>query len=148
MRRVRRPKDQEAYYTMLVDKEEYGIFSTYKDIFMLAGLIGFFYKRKKSFDNSTEGISWNVFNLNTDEIVIDMVAIKDTKDLDIINPDRFDDKITIFEEYAAGGLERIMQVYNDSPSNFTDNLYDFLLEMEGIKDSSQKEFNDITKLLY
>ncbi|MGE1000305.1 DNA phosphorothioation-associated protein 4, partial [Bacillus sp. Gnz1/3] len=132
-RRIRRPKDQEEMYKVLTDRDELGgIFSSFKDIFMLAGIVGFMNKKRKTFTSSLEQIHWNVFNSETDETVINAVALAETRDLTIINTDdeAFDRKITIYEEYAAGGLEYLYDKIMENPRYALDNYFDFLKSME------------------
>jgi dnd system-associated protein 4 len=149
-RRIRRPKEQEEMYRKLTDQEELGgIFSSFKDIFMLAGIVGFMYKKRKTFTNTLEQIHWNVFNCETDETVINAVALAETGDITIINIDdeAFDRKITIYEEYAAGGLEYLYDTIMENPRYALDNYYDFLKNMENEVSVEKKNLKDIYHIL-
>jgi dnd system-associated protein 4 len=140
-RRVKRPKEQDTLYRKLTDKEEFGIFSSYKEVFMLAGVIGFIEKKRKSFTGSAEGLLWDNFSQETDEPMIDMVALAETQDVNILLDDdeTFDRKLNIFEEYAAGGVEIIEQQLLKQPKLMASNLFDLIMEMEN--DTSEKERN-------
>ncbi|MCC2345189.1 DNA phosphorothioation-associated protein 4 [Bacillus anthracis] len=149
-RRIRRPKDQEEMYKVLTDRDELGgIFSSFKDIFMLAGIVGFMNKKRKTFTSSLEQIHWNVFNSETDETVINAVALAETRDLTIINTDdeAFDRKITIYEEYAAGGLEYLYDKIMENPRYALDNYFDFLKSMEKEVSIEKKNLKDIYNIL-
>ncbi len=149
-RRIRRPKTQEHIYKELTDTDEFGVFQSYKDLFMMAGVVGFIEKKRKSFEGSLEGISWNVFNLETDEAVINAVALVDTKDPSIINTqssEDFDKKITIFEEYAAGGADVLYNKLKDHPRNAIDVLFEYIISMEKLRNDTERDVEDITKIL-
>lgn len=149
-RRIRRPKTQEHIYKELTDTDEFGVFQSYKDLFMMAGVVGIIEKKRRSFEGSLEGISWNVFNLETDEAVINAVALVDTKDPSIINTqssEDFDKKITIFEEYAAGGADVLYNKLKDHPRNAIDVLFEYIISMEKLRNDTERDVEDITKIL-
>lgn len=149
-RRIRRPKTQEHIYKELTDADEFGVFQSYKDLFMMSGVVGFIEKKRKSFEGSLEGISWNVFNLETDEALINAVALVDTKDPSIINTqssEDFDKKITIFEEYAAGGADVLYNKLKDHPRNAIDVLFEYIINMEQLRNDTERDVEDITKIL-
>jgi dnd system-associated protein 4 len=149
-RRIRRPKNQEHIYKELTDTDEFGIFQSYKDLFMMAGVVGFIEKKRKSFEGSLEGINWNIFNLDTDETIINAIALTETQETSIINTqssDDFNDKITIFEEYAAGGAEVLYNKLNDNPRNALDVLYEYIMGMEMVKSEADRDVEDIQKII-
>jgi dnd system-associated protein 4 len=149
-RRIRRPKTQEQIYKELTDADEFGVFQSYKDLFMMSGVVGFIEKKRKSFEGSLEGISWNVFNLETDEAVINAVALADSRDPSIINTqssEDFDKKMTIFEEYAAGGAEVLYNKLKDHPRNAIDVLFEYIISMEKLRNNIERDVEDITKIL-
>ncbi|ALQ66678.1 DNA phosphorothioation-associated protein 4 [Bacillus cereus] len=150
-RRIKRPKEQEEMYRKLTDRDEPGgIFSSFKDVFMLAGIVGFMNQKRKEFTNSLEQIHWNVFNSETDETVINAVALAETGDLTIINTDddAFDRKITIYEEYAAGGLEYLYNQIMENPRHALDNYFDFLKSMEKEVSAEKKNLKDVLDTLF
>lgn len=130
-RRIRRPKEQEELYKKLTSSDSpIGAFDSYKDLFMLAGVIGYKIQKKRSFKESAEGISWSVFNLDTDYTVITSIALLDSKDLSLLrdNDETHDQKLTIFEEYAAEGVSYIFNNLLNSTRNATDVLYEYVYE--------------------
>lgn len=148
-RRIRRPKEQEEIYRKLTDMNEFGIFSTYKDVFMAAGLVGFMEKKKKEFEGTLEGISWNVFNLDTDEAVINAVALADSGDPSIVNTgdDTFDRKMKIFEEYAAGGAEILFNKLMENPKNALNLYFEYIMSMETEVSEKERNMKDIADIL-
>ncbi|WP_102345895.1 DNA phosphorothioation-associated protein 4 [Bacillus sp. Marseille-P3661] len=148
-RRIRRPKEQEEYYNKLTDLEEFGLFSTYKDVFMAAGVLGFMEKKKREFTTSLEGIDWNRFNLETDETVINAIAVSDSGDPKLVNTDdeTFDKKITIFEEYAAAGVEILYKKVMDDPKKALNIYIEFIMSMEAETTAKERNLRDIADLL-
>lgn len=148
-RRIRRPKDQDEFYTKLTDQSEFGIFSTYKDVFMAAGVLGFMEKKRREFTNTLEGISWNIFNLDTDETVINAVAISESVDPKLVNTDEetFDIKIQIFEEYAAGGVEVLFKKVMEDPKKALNLYIEFIMSMEAETSAKDRNLREIADLL-
>jgi len=148
-RRIRRPKDQEEYYTRLTDQSEFGFFSSYKDVFMAAGVFGFIEKKRKPFTTSLEGINWNVFNMETDEAIINAVAISDSGDHTLLNTDEetFDKKMQIFEEYAAGGLETLYKKIMDDEKRALSTYIDLIMSLEAETTSKERNLREIADLL-
>lgn len=148
-RRIKRPKDQENGYKKLIDTEEFGIFSTYKDIFMASGTIGFMEQKRLKFSGSAEGIPWNVFNLETDEAIINAIALTATGDISILSddPDTFDKKIQIFEEYAAGGFEVLYKLLTDNPKLALTSYFDFIMSMENEVNDKDRNLKGIADML-
>jgi len=148
-RRIRRPKEQEDGYKKLVDSDEFGIFSTYKDIFMAAGTIGFMEQKRLKFTNSAEGIPWSIFTLDTDEVIINAVALIDTQDVSILSdvPEMFDNKISIFEEYAAGGFEILYKLMTSNPKLALTSYYDFIMSMENEVNDKERNLKGIADML-
>jgi dnd system-associated protein 4 len=145
-RRVRRPKEQEILYKELTNTESVkGVFDSYKDIFMLAGVVGFKFSKKKSFKETAEQIALSVFNMETDFPVITAIALLDTKDAGILidTEDNHDLKLTIFEEYAAGGLDIIYESISKSALKPEDNLYEFIFNSKNEMTEKEQNLKDI-----
>jgi len=148
-RRIKRPKNQEDGYKILIDSEEFGIFSTYKDIFMASGTIGFMEQKRMKFTSSAEGIPWSVFTLETDEAIINAIAVTETGDISILSddPDTFDKKIQIFEEYAAGGFEIVYKLLSDNPKISLTSFFDFIMSMENEVNDKDRNLKGIADIL-
>ncbi|MEM5016877.1 DNA phosphorothioation-associated protein 4 [Metabacillus indicus] len=148
-RRIKRPKDQENGYKKLIDSEEFGIFSTYKDIFMASGTIGYMEQKRLTFSGSAEGIPWNVFNLETDEAIINAIALTETGDISILSddPDTFDKKLQIFEEYAAGGFEVLYKLLTENPKIALTSYFDLIMSMENEVNDKDRNLKGIADML-
>ncbi|MBR7553625.1 DNA phosphorothioation-associated protein 4 [Allobacillus sp. GCM10007491] len=148
-RRIRRPKDQEKIYRELTDKDEFGVFNSYKDIFMISGLIGYLNDKRISFENSLEPISWTVFNLETDETVINAVALNTSEDPSILIEDeeKFDQKITIFEEFAAGGATILYEKLVENKRFAVNSLFELLMEAKQQRGSQDRDIAAIADII-
>jgi len=148
-RRIKRPKNQEDRYKQLIDSEEFGVFSTYKDIFMAAGTIGFMEQKRIKFSGSAEGIPWSVFTLETDETIINAVALTETEDISVLREDSemFDKRLQIFEEYAAGGFEVLHKLVTDNPKFALTSLFDFIMSMENEVNDKDRNLKGIANIL-
>ncbi|MGE6486913.1 DNA phosphorothioation-associated protein 4 [Paenisporosarcina sp. NPDC076898] len=148
-RRIKRPKNQEDGYKTLIDSEEFGVFSTYKDVFMTSGAIGFMEQKRMKFSSSAEGIPWSVFTLDTDETIINAIALVETEDISILkdDPDSFDKKMQIFEEYAAGGFEILYNLVTDNPKVALTSLFDFIMSMEDEVNDKDRNLRGIADML-
>ncbi|ALC90607.1 hypothetical protein AM500_13035 [Bacillus sp. FJAT-18017] len=144
-RRIRRPKEQEEIYKKLTGTDlPIGAFDSYKDLFMLAGVIGFKRNKKKTFKDTAEGIAWSVFNMDTDYTVITAIAILDSKDLTLLrdNDETHDIKLTIFEEFAADGVSYIYNLLQ-SPRNANDVLYEYIYDSRNEMDEREQNLQKI-----
>ena len=86
------------------------IFSTKAKGVLFAGVLGFSLGKshRKPIDAYGEGIRVEYFE--EDVKIIDMIAIADSEDLNIIADAKYRDAVQIFEEYVHGGLVRIQEV--------------------------------------
>src|SRR4051794_28770081 len=122
-RRVRRPKDKEALLSQLVDE---GPFATYREALIFAAALGVADGRRAAFDQSSEPIPWEVFAV-TATPAMDMIAAVTTDEIDVLADDRIDDRLTIFEEYANGGLDVIRERLASDARPAFDVLLDIVL---------------------
>ncbi len=137
--RIRRPEEQEYIYKELTNKKEFGTFETYKDLFMMAMVVGFLEGNRQPFQNTSETINWQVFNASTDEPVINIIAYLETEDFTILydyTEDSFKEKIKIAEEYAAGGAKLIYDVIMSDQKNGLQKIIDYIQEFDEIKNHS------------
>lgn len=80
------------------------IFETLKDCLVFCAALGAAKEKREPFSDPAEPIALHLFNGEFDKEFINALAIFDTKDAKIIFPEREDERIKIFEEYACGGL--------------------------------------------
>jgi dnd system-associated protein 4 len=130
-----------------------GLFSTYADVVLFAASLGI--KRRKrsplqSISKREPGpIAQDYFINRGHDVVIDLIAIGEVKDKDILSngkPEVEAQRIQIFEEYANGGLE-ILQEELKGAIDYADRI---LLMMVGerfhTEESGQKSF-DLSRFL-
>jgi dnd system-associated protein 4 len=112
-RRIRMPKDKGDLIDRLVRSEEYpnGPFRLRADVISFAAMYGFRRKRKVEFSNSLEPIRQDVFEKSGQDQLINLLALAETKDPHSLaqTEEAVKQRITIFEEYANGGLELLRQ---------------------------------------
>jgi dnd system-associated protein 4 len=126
-RRVRRPRDKDELLTTLVEE---GPFTTFREALVFASALGVAAQRRVPFDQTSEPIPWEVFG-NTAAPTMDMIAAVTSDEIDILADDRIDDRLTIFEEYANGGLEVIRERLANDPRPALDVALDIVLDHEG-----------------
>lgn len=141
---VRRPKE---YETMLYDmcQSEKRIFRSYKDALVFAACLGFVKNSKKGFDDaSKDPIKMHIFDDDFDQPIMNCIGLSETSDPEILGDKLGAERVKIFEEYAAGGLDLIhARVYS------SDKDWDFAL-LEIIKEYEVKQnkiLDDITKYI-
>lgn len=103
-RRVRRPSDK---HDVLDELSQDGPFETRRDVLVFAAALGFSRRRRVPFDSSDEPIRWDTMSnrLGTEVLVNMLSAATAAEDPQVLEDDRFVERILIFEEYANGGLE-------------------------------------------
>jgi dnd system-associated protein 4 len=107
-RRVRIPADKEDILQLLVKSESSsGPFNLRADVLTFAAVLGLKNDKRIPFTESREPIRQDVFNRQGHDTVINLVAVAASKDPKVLASDDAaeDIRITIFEEYANGGLD-------------------------------------------
>lgn len=126
--RVRRPKDKDALLNRLV--EERVPFETFRDVLIFAAALGVSRDRREPFQQSSEPIPWSVFSNSGSEALINMISSVSSEDFNVLEPDRFSERLTIFEEYANGGLAIIEEALTGSDRPPLDLLKELVLSEE------------------
>lgn len=110
--RIRRPQEHERLMKELQDE---GGFGTFRDILLLAAAVGYRFSRRAAFSDTAgdpiryETLTGPAFS----EALINMIAANVvTDDPEIMDGVRIEERVTIFEEYANGGLEYIQEQVN------------------------------------
>lgn len=90
-------------------------FSTYRDILLFAAAVGFHQQRRVPFTTSSgDPIRYEVLTVpGFSDTLINMIAANViSDDPEIMDNSRLEERITIFEEFANGGLEYIQEQVN------------------------------------
>lgn len=138
-RRVRRPKDKEDLLTVLT--QDARIFATYREALCFAATLGYSRGRRIPFEQSSEPIAWQVFSAPGYEAVVNMMAAVATDDFNIVAPDRFEDRLNIFEEYANGGLAVIQEQMSAGTHSPLQALLDLVIEAGAASPSPQEDID-------
>lgn len=112
-RRIRVPKDKSDLIDKLVRGEEYpnGPFRLRADVLSFAAMYGFRRGRRAQIEESLEPIRQDVFERSGQDQLINLLALAATKDPSCLanSAEAVQARITVFEEYANGGLELLRQ---------------------------------------
>ena len=109
--RVRRPREHEA---LIHELQERGSFPAMRDVLLFAAAVGYRQGRRVPFSSSGEPIRYGIliqppFGDTLVNLLATNVVTDDPEILDIF---RLQERVTIFEEYANGGLEYIQEQVN------------------------------------
>lgn len=121
------------------------VFDNYVELMCFCACLGYAKKNSKSFDSSAEPIAWSVFESRGKDAVVNLVAAVASDDYDIVAPDRFAEKLGIFESYANGGLEILGQLIDKSPKTAFDVVRELVLEAQVIPSSSKDSIDEFAK---
>lgn len=106
--------EYEAYFKSLgkPDKDAEKLFNSMKDVYMLALVVGFKYRKKKEIKRaSADPIKLGIFDEH-DRVIMDIIALHENikeKDLSLLRSDREEEKYKLIEEYANGGMEVLIR---------------------------------------
>lgn len=106
--------EYEGYFKSLgkPDKDSEKLFNSMKDVYMLALVVGFKYKKRKEIKKtSADHIKLDIFEEH-DKVIMDIIALYENiheQDLSLLRLDRQDEKYKLIEEYANGGMEIIIR---------------------------------------
>lgn len=95
-----------------------------------AAALGHAEGRRTAFEKTSEAIPWDVLANAGAETFIDMLAGVVADETDILGEDRADDRLSIFEEYANGGLEVLAEKLAADGRPPLTVLIDLMLERE------------------
>lgn len=111
--RVRRPPDKEELLDRLVDGNP---FQTLREAIVFAAALGFARGRREPFAGTGgDPIRWELFReVGADSLAAMMAAVA-TDDVSVCAPDRVDERLAIFEEYANGGLAELGERLAEHP---------------------------------
>lgn len=114
---VRRPKEYEQMLSDLCQSDK-KIFLSYKDALVFAACLGYSNDSSREIDKSSEPVKMHIFKGQYDEAIFNCIGISETNDPSILSNAKEEEKIKIFEKYAAAGLDILKQKVYDSPSEW------------------------------
>jgi dnd system-associated protein 4 len=110
MRNVRRNLSHEVLVKLLAEKAhpktQRSIFPTMRELQCFAAALGFQENRRKPLEGKAAEIDGRIFEnseLATD--LVYLIALAGAGDVNILQPEREDEAVSVFEEFANGGLE-------------------------------------------
>jgi dnd system-associated protein 4 len=138
---LNKSEEYESYYQMLGTSED-RLFSSMKDVFMTALIVGYLKDAQKPFKKSGgEPIKLHIFS-QEDRNIMDIIALDKTRDLSMLLRENEEEKYKIIEEYANGGMEYLVEGFcKPVPSH--DNLLKFVLSYKKDETTQKKDILDI-----
>lgn len=113
-RRIAPPKDLvKGLLDRLVDPEPgaaYRLFKSKQKALMFAAALGYHRGKRTEVDGRGEGIRFEIFEAAIDDGFVNALAVAEAGDLKVLAPDRDEERVTIFEEYAHTGLVEMGEV--------------------------------------
>ncbi|HEY3821774.1 MAG TPA: DNA phosphorothioation-associated protein 4 [Polyangiaceae bacterium] len=121
-RAERRPAPPKVLEGVLDKLYEMGIFVPKQKGLMFAAALGYSRGDRVPLEVRGNGIRYEIFQSDGDDAFISALAVAVTKDLRVLSAERNDERITIFEEYAHGGLIHMQRVCFEQEGDPLDNL--------------------------
>lgn len=129
MRDVKRSVEFEELYNRLGNREYKWpegrrpngapLFGTIRELLCFAAFLGFYSERRESLQGcQTDSVPEEVFAKNEDALeIVRIIALAERKDQAIFEEDKVEEMVTIFEEYAHGGMKIIQRFILDLPTD-------------------------------
>lgn len=149
-RRINIAKDKADFVkSLLIGENDKGLFNLQVDVLSFAAVLGANKDRKSPLGETTkEPIRQEVFYGQGYDTVINLLAVFNTNDPNILaNSDEMDDKrVTIFEEYANGGLEILSEEVKGSQV-YLDNILLMIAAQRRKLEGEEEEGFELTQIL-
>lgn len=148
--RIKISKDKADLVKALVSSnEKTAPFQTYVEVMIFAAALGAKHKKRVPLQEIAKDLSplRQDYFASSFNLAINLFAITETKDINILNDDEIadDKRIYIFEEYANGGLE-ILQNELRGAVDYSERLL-LILSSERFGQVEQEEEFDLSKFL-
>ncbi len=147
MRNVRRPASYEPLFKRFTDSPhpESGrpIFATQREFLCFLAVLGFHAGERTQLEAQTLELDGRVFDtLELAKDILFTIALAGAKDADILHPEREDQMVSIFEEYAATGFKVLDRWLVECPDDHIgDQAILTALRRDGFLGSSQPPLN-------
>ncbi len=142
-RRIRHPRKYEELFKLLIEDKN-NVFASKAQVLLFAAAVGFNAGKRTPFadKDSYEPIRMATFdNLGRNfQMVLNSLAVAETKDIKILSFDHFDDRVLIFEEYACAGLE-ILRIRLDGQNSPLDAIIKMLTEQQKQDDGADDVYS-------
>ncbi len=149
--RIRIAKDKgDLVKSLTISNQKTAPFQTYVEVLVFAAALGA--KRKKrlplvEFSRDLEPIRIEIFEKNRYDVEINLLAMYETQDHHILADDDESEsrRITLFEEYANGGLEILREELRGAV-DYTERILLILSTERGKQEQPEEEF-DLSRFL-
>lgn len=146
--KIRVAKDKaDLVKSLIISKETTGPFQTYADVMVFAAALGARRKKRLPLEEISKRdplpIGIEIFISRGYEVAIKLLAIAETKDINILSPsdENYEEqRIQIFEEYANGGLEILQEELRGSV-DYSERLLLLLMSERNKQDRIEGEFD-------
>jgi len=121
------------------------MFPTMRELVCFAAALGYETQRRLPVDGPTNEIDARIFERSETAMdLLYLIALSEEKKSDVLMPDREDYAVTIFEEYAAGGLAEIREWLHARPEDqHGEQALLNGLQKRGLMEAGQPEVDDI-----
>lgn len=106
---------------------EAGPFQTKQKALSFAAALGFHARRREGFASADEPIRWDVFERAGDDPFLPALAVAASGGLAVLTGASGDDPVSVFEEYANGGLSELEERVLSSPTDVLDEILRMLV---------------------
>jgi dnd system-associated protein 4 len=122
MRNIRRPEIHEPLFKRFTESPHpvtgKPIFMTLRDFLCFVAVLGFHEEMRISHDGKTIELDSRVFENNEQSRdLLYLIALAGSNDANILQPEREDDAVGVFEEYVAGGLQSLERWMMECPDD-------------------------------
>ena len=136
--RLRPPKE---YDDILNKLKEDGVFATRQKAIMFAASLGFKLEpdsEVQPLEGYGEGIPISIFSRATDSNFIDALAVTKVNSLQVLQPEKGDERLEVFEHFARIGLERINKSCYQGGAAPLQGILDLIDQFQDSSESSDK----------
>ncbi|MBL3580830.1 hypothetical protein [Oleidesulfovibrio alaskensis] len=122
MRAIKRRKEYEKIVRLLSERQkeagQRSVLGSMREVQVFAALLGFDNSRLGTVEGDTMEIDSRIFdNSETAMNTIDLIALASSGDLGILDEEREEERISIFEKFADGGFQILTEWFQACPSD-------------------------------
>lgn len=94
------------------------VFSTMREVLCFAAVLGFEYEMKRPLQSQTNEIDGRIFSNSAQAVdLLCLIALADSRNIDILREENEDQMIEIFEQYGQGGFEILEGWLREKPED-------------------------------